>query len=207
MADGASGASDSYAAIQAWASVVAIVAGFAYVGVQRWIDRRDAAVAAARLARHSVESATERLDALTDPANPIEFALRGARASEMIEVFRELDISKLPSSMVESIAIIRSAVHAVNSRIDEVLNDDANRRHERRSRLFSAGRTLKAARSEYEALQFKFACWNRRSINPLSPKKTLFCRKQRKPRRAPKRPNVGRSTAEILIPKAVVPSI
>lgn len=174
MAHGSLGPGDSYAAIQAWASVAAIAAGFAYVGVQRWIDRRDAAVAAARLARHSVDFVTERLDALTDPAKPIEFALRGTRASEMVEVFRELEISRLPSSMVEPIAIIRSAVHAVNSRIDEVLNDDANRRNERRSRLFSAGRTLEVARREYGSLQSKFARWNRRAATPLSAKMIQF---------------------------------
>lgn len=112
--------------------------------------------------------------ALTDSAKPIEFALRRARASEMIEVFRELEISKLPSGMVESIAIIRSAVHAVNSRVDEVLNDDADRRHERRYRLFSAGRTLEVARREYDSLQSKFARWNRRAATPLSPKMIQF---------------------------------
>ena len=165
---------DSYAAIQAWASNVAIGAGFAYVAVQRWIDRHDAAVATVRPARHSIDFVTERLDALTDSAKPIEFALRRARASEMIEVFRELEISKLPSGMVESIAIIRSAVHAVNSRVDEVLNDDADRRHERRYRLFSAGRTLEVARREYDSLQSKFARWNRRAATPLSPKMIQF---------------------------------
>jgi hypothetical protein len=174
MAYGASGSGETYAAIQAWASVAAIGAGFAYVGLQQWFDRRGAAVAAARLARHSVDFVTERLDALTDPAKPTEFALRGARASEMIEVLRELDISKLPSSMVESIAIIRSSVHAVNSRIDAVLNDDPDRRNERRSRLFSAGRTLEVAQHEYSSLQAKFARRNRRAATPLSAKMIQF---------------------------------
>lgn len=174
MTVGTSGSGNFFAAIQAWASVVAIAAGFLYVGVQRWLESLSAAAAATRLARHSVDFVTERLEALIEPAKPIEFALRGARASEMIEVFREIEISKLPSGIVEPVAVIRSAVHAVNSRIDEVLSDDKNRRNERRARLYSAGRTLAAARSEYDGLKLKFATSNRRAMAPLSAKMTLF---------------------------------
>lgn len=166
--------SDDYAAIQAWASVGAILAGFLYVGVQRLLDSRAAGAAAGRLARHSVDLVTGRLEALIDPAKPIEFALRGARATEMIEVFRELEITKLPSDFIEPVAVIRSAVHAVNSRIDEVLIDDAKRREERRSRLYSAGRTLAVARHEYAELNVRFALWKRRDAAPLSTKMTTF---------------------------------
>jgi len=183
MANAASGSGDNYAAIQAWASVGAILAGFLYVGVQRWLDSRAAGAAAGRLARHSVDFVTERLEALIDPAKPIEFALRGARATEMIEVFRELEITKLPSGTIEAIAVIRSAVHAVNSRIDEVLIDDAKRRDERRSRLYSAGRTLELARHEYDELRSKLAPWNRRAAAPLSSKMTQFMQEAANPAR------------------------
>lgn len=174
MANGASASGDYYSEIQAWAAVGAILAGFLYLGFQRWLEARAAGAAAGRLARHSVDFVTERLEALIDPDKPIEFALRGARATEMIEVFREMEITKLPSRIIEPVAVIRSAVRAVNSRIDEVLIDDAKRRSERRSRLYSAGRTLAVARGEYDNLRFKFAPWNRRAAAPLSNKMTLF---------------------------------
>lgn len=49
-------------------------------------------------------------------------------------------------------ATVRSSVYAVNARIDEVLKDDENRRHERRRQLHSAGRNLATARSELATL-------------------------------------------------------
>ena len=176
MANGASASGDNYSAIQAWAAVGAILAGFLYVGIQRWLEACSAGAAAGRLARHSVDLVTERLEALIEPEKPVEFALRGARATEMIEAFREMEITKLPSGVIEPVAVIRSAVRAVNSRIDEVLVDDVKRRSERRSRLYSAGRTLAVARREYDDLRFKFAPWNRRAPAPLSTKMTLFLR-------------------------------
>lgn len=138
---------------QAVGSILAIGAGFAYVGFSNWSAGRAAARAAARLAKHSVDRLTERMAALIDPAKPIEFALRGQRATEMISVMRELDISKLPPKYVELVASIRSAVFAVNTRIDEVLTDDAKRKDERRRRLYSAGRILTEARNELGRLQ------------------------------------------------------
>lgn len=155
--------------VQAGAAVVAVIAGFGYVAFQRWADSRAAGRAAAHLARHSLDFVTERLDALIDETKPIEFALRGARATEMIEVFRELELSRIPADWIESLAIIRSAVFAINSRIDEVLKDDDRRKSERRRRLHSAGRTLARARAEMSAVRGRFLVWNREKFTIKAP--------------------------------------
>ncbi|WP_291836702.1 hypothetical protein [Brevundimonas sp.] len=146
--------------IQTGAAVLAVFAGFAYVGFQRWAETAAAGRAAGHLARHSIDFVTARLDALVDPTESMELALRGSRAMEMVEVFRELEISLLPPRFIESVAIIRSAVFAINRRIDEVLKDDATRQSQRRVRLHSAGRTLDEARTELEGLRKRYACWN-----------------------------------------------
>ncbi|MBA4806218.1 hypothetical protein [Brevundimonas sp.] len=162
--------------IQAGAAVLAVLAGFGYVAFQRWADSRAAGRAAAHLARHSLDFVTERLDALIDDTKPFEFALRGARAAEMIEVFRELELSRIPADWIERIAIIRSAVFAINSRIDEVLRDDDRRKSERRRRLHSAGRILAQARAEMSAVRGRFLAWNRGkfTIKALSGEMTAF---------------------------------
>jgi|GEM_PF-2184624 len=163
-------------AIQAGAAVVTVGAGFAYVAYQRSAESAAAGRAAGHLARHSIDFVTDRLNALVDPDLPIEFALRGARATEMIEVFRQLEISKLPPGMIESVAVIRSTVFAINSRIDEVLKDDETRRAERRGRLYSAGRTLTTGRSELNALRKRFKPWDQGKFKPadLSPRMDFF---------------------------------
>ena len=167
---------DGLDAIQAWAAVVAILAGFAYVSFQRWRDTEAAGRAAGHLARHSVDFVTQRLEALIDTSKPVEFALRGGRATEMIEVFRELDVARLPPERVEAVAVIRSAVYAINSRIDEVLRDEGSRRSERRRRLHSAGRTLTTARAELEALRKTYAWWNQEKFKaiPVSSPMAVF---------------------------------
>lgn len=138
--------------LQFCGTLATIAAGFLYVIFQRKVDKTARGSAATQLARHSIDFVTERLEALVEPREPVKFALRGARATEMIEVMRALDVSQLPPSMIESIALIRSAVYAINSRIDEVLKDDAKRIEERRERLHSAGRNLAMARSQFEEL-------------------------------------------------------
>lgn len=139
--------------IQAGAAVFAVFAGFAYVGFQRRLDARAAGRAAGRLARHSVDLVTERFAALVGETKLHELALRGARASEMVEAFREFELASLPPEQIELVAVVRSAVFAVNSRIDEVLKDDADRPSERHSRLYSAGRTLVTAREALEKVR------------------------------------------------------
>lgn len=162
--------------IQAGAAVVAVLAGFCYVAFQREADSAAAGRAAGHLARHSVDFVSDRLNALVDPDTPMEFALRGARASEMIEVFRELEISRLPAEMIEPVAVIRSTVFAINKRIDEILLDDEKRRADRRARLHSAGRTLVLARSELDALRRQFLPWNQSKFEAakLSPRMIVF---------------------------------
>lgn len=162
-------ASELLGYVEAGAAVVAVVAGFAYVGFQRWREAVGASIAAGILARHSVNFVSERLDALVDPDEPIDLALRGSRALEMVEVFRELEMSRLPSKFVEPIAVIRSATFAVNSRIDEVLKNDKKRKSERRSRLYSAGRTLSEARSELEVLRGRYAFWDQSKFVAKNP--------------------------------------
>lgn len=147
--------------VTAGAAVVTVFAGFAYVSFERRAARAAAGRAAGHLARHSIDQVTDRLNALVDPDEPLEFALRGARATEMVEVFRELEISMLPPKLIASVAVIRSTVFAINARIDEVLTDEGSRRHERRKRLFSAGRTLITARTELDCLQRQFLPWDR----------------------------------------------
>ncbi len=159
--------------VQAGAAVVAVVAGFGYVTFQRWADSKASGRAAAHLARHSLDFVTERLDALIDKSKPFEFALRGARATEMIEVFRELELSTIPGAWIESVAIIRSAVFAINSRIDEVLKDDESRKSERRNRLHSAGRTLTKARDEMSKLSGRFLPWTRGTFTIKEPSEEM----------------------------------
>jgi hypothetical protein len=169
------GSADLLEFIQAGATVIAVFAGFAYVSFQRHLETAAAGRAAGHLAKHSIDFVAERLDALVDPSQPIDFALRGVRATEMIEVFRELEISLLPPAAIEPIAIIRSAVYAINCRIDEVLEDET-RRLERRTRLLSAGRTLVKARKELERLQLCYLPWRRKALEaaPLSSRIAAF---------------------------------
>jgi hypothetical protein len=154
---------------QAIGSILAVLAGFAYVGFQRFADGQAAAQAAGHLARHSVDRVTERMAALIDPSKPIEFALRGQRAREMIAVMRELDISKLPGKFIEPFATVRSAIYAINHRIDEILLDDTSRRQERRKRLYSSGRILTEARAEMDRLSrlYLFSVRWKMALNPL----------------------------------------
>src|SRR3712207_5647329 len=100
--------------LQFFGTLAAITAGFLYVTFQRNLDLSARGLAAIKLARHSVDFVTERLEALIDPREPMKFALRGARATEMIEVLRALDTSQLPPEMIEPVAQIRSAVYAIN---------------------------------------------------------------------------------------------
>lgn len=95
----------------------------------------------------------------------------------MIAVFREIEVSDLPSKFIEPIASIRSAVFAVNARIDEVFETETKRnRMERRERLRSAGRVLQEARQELEKLGDMLFCWHRAAAKaqPLSPEMSKF---------------------------------
>ena len=94
----------------------------------------------------------------------------------MIEVFRELEVSKLPPQMIQSVAVIRSGVYAINNRIDEVLKDDGKRKAERRSRLHSAGRTLAEVREQFAVLKMHYRPWNRKkfTLNALSDRMAVF---------------------------------
>ena len=133
-------------------SLAAIAAGFALFFLEKWWSRRGAARAAAHLAKHSIEYLTDRLEALVSKQPNSMLHLRGARTTEMVETLRELDISLLPPKMINSVAVIRSGVHAVNFRINEVLIDDKKRVGERSRRLQSAGRTLFDVRTEWDTL-------------------------------------------------------
>jgi hypothetical protein len=169
--------------IQAGAAVVAVIAGFAYVRFQRCQEARAAGLVAARLATHAIDRVTDRIDALISDSSTSGLALRGARATEMIEALRELQLSALPIKKVESVALIRSNLVAINCRIDEVLQKEGKRRSERRSRLASAGLILSVVRLEHETLRQSYLVSRRkiRSVAALSPAMEAFLMESQPP--------------------------
>lgn len=136
MSDGIISAGVSWAdALGAISTTVAILAGFGYAMFDRRNESIAASLAASQVSKRAVDFLTERLAVLVRPSPDTKFALRGIRTSEMIEILREIDLSKVSPEKLEMLAVIRSTVFAINSRIDEVLKDDASRQSERTERL------------------------------------------------------------------------
>jgi hypothetical protein len=118
----------------------------------------------------------ERFDAaIPQPPASMGFLLRGNRATEMIEVMRELDISLLPAKQIPVVASIRSGVYAVNARIHDVFlaeEADPTLSQSRRSELKSAGMVFRQTQDDLKA--FGSSLYGRRKkIRPVPIEKNL----------------------------------
>ena len=132
-------------------ALVALAAFFC----QGFLDNRREARAALNLSLCSFEYVFERFEAAIK--GELKFALRGARTTEMIEAMRELEVTSLPTEIIEAFAHVRSDVYAVNVRISEVFANHrqkakAPRVKARQKDLVSAARVLSEAIGQFEKL-------------------------------------------------------
>lgn len=148
--------------VQAVGAILAIVSGFAIALYQRSEARSDAradivaiAHAAQTLAWHALETVSERLDSILNPADTITLALRGDRTAEMVTAMREFDTARLPPSLLSDFIQLRSHVHAMNGRISELYrvargaDSEGKTRHQK---LASTVRAHASARAIYADL-------------------------------------------------------
>jgi hypothetical protein len=159
-------------ALEALATSGAVLAGFWYSIFDRHNESEAAGLAASRVSKRAVDYLSSRLEVLVGLSANRNLALRGAKTSEMIQILREIDLSKVKHDKLEILAVIRSTVFAVNFRIDEVLTelekvkDEEKRRLERKVRLKSAALQLGYVREELIKLAKLYKAEFQESILP-----------------------------------------
>lgn len=125
---------DSSGWAQAIGAVLAIVVGFAGTAIQLRAQKkndREKEMAAGRaaylIAYDAMDTVSDRLAAALMPNRDKKtHALRGSRTSEIVAAMREFDTSRLPDDMLADFVRLRTRVFAINSRITEIYDDEAN---------------------------------------------------------------------------------
>jgi ABC-type nickel/cobalt efflux system permease component RcnA len=150
--------------VQAWGSVLAIVAGFwaanrqlRHAAREARGEKADRARAMASLAHTALGLVADRLRVAARPFSKFQhgLALREHRTGELIAILRELRAVEVPTEVVVPFSTLRSNLFAVNARITEVYRSEEEKNiaeEKRERRLGSSFVTYDNAVGEYRKL-------------------------------------------------------
>lgn len=161
-------AQDAAEWVQAIGSILAILAGFAGLAIQRGQAERDqreahrrAALACAQVARSAFLQVGDRLLVAAEPHSKHRrgMALREYRTTELVAALRELKLVEVPDGILSPLAALRSDLYAVNARITEIYASEERASDQNKKRALEARRPsrIKSSLVIYGSAQASYA--------------------------------------------------